>query len=213
LSATSLPLWLRRPAPQEERPPRPLSPSAPADDDAPYPPPGPEQREAALRGKLLHSLFERLPGLPAAERRSRAEAWLAATGDADDPDFRRDVIEDACRVIDDPAFAALFGPDALAEAPIAAAVPGGHVVAGTVDRLLVTQEHVLVADFKTGRRVPAAAAEAPPSHLRQMAAYRAALSVIFPDRVIEAALLYTAAPVLLPLPAALLEPYAPTADG
>jgi ATP-dependent helicase/nuclease subunit A len=213
LSATSLPPWLTRPAPQEERPPRPLSPSAPADDDAPYPPPGPEQRQAALRGKLLHSLFERLPGLPAAERRSRAEAWLAATGDADDPDFRRDVIEDACRVIDDPAFAALFGPDALAEAPIAAAVPGGHVVAGTVDRLLVTPERVLVADFKTGRRVPAAAAEAPLSHLRQMAAYRAALSVIFPDRVVEAALLYTAAPVLLPLPAALLEPYAPTADG
>ena len=46
----------------------------------------------------------------------------------------------ACRVIDDPRFAAVFGPESLAEAPIAAVVAGGAVVAGTVDRLLVSDE-------------------------------------------------------------------------
>ena len=44
-----------------------------------------------------------------------------------------------------------------------------------------------------------------------MAAYRDALRVIFPDRPVEAALLYTAAPVLLPLPDALLDAYRPAA--
>src|SRR3546814_8575747 len=81
------------------------------------------------------------------------------------------------RVIDDPAFADIFAPDALAEAPVAAVV-GETVVAGTVDRLLVTDGHVRVIDFKTGSRVPARLAEVPVYHLRQMAAYVAALETV-----------------------------------
>ncbi len=42
-----------------------------------------------------------------------------------------------------------------------------------------------------------------------MAAYVAALEVIFPDRPVEAALLYTAGPKLHPLPKAVLDRYAP----
>ena len=95
-----------------------------------------------------------------------------------------------------PASPICSAPDALAEAPIAAVVAGGAVVSGTVDRLLVAPDRILVADFKTGRDPPADAGAIPAAHLRQMAAYRAALRVIFPDRPVEAALLYTAAPVL-----------------
>ena len=209
----ALPGWLHQPAPQEERPPRPLAPSAIGEDEAAYPPPSPEQRGAALRGKLLHRLFERLPDVPPEDRHSRADAWLARTGDAPDAAFRRQLIADACRVIDDPAFADLFRPAALAEAPIAAVLPGGQVVAGTVDRLLIEEDRVLVADFKTGRSVPTELSQVPPSHLRQMAAYRAALSVIFPGRSIEAALLYTVGPLLIALPAELLDNHLPTAGG
>ena len=73
------------------------------------------------------------------------------------------------------------------------------------------EERVLVADFKTGRSVPESLAEVPVSHLRQMAAYRAALRVIFPDRPVETALLYTSAPVLHALSDALLDAHAPAA--
>jgi ATP-dependent helicase/nuclease subunit A len=208
-SAELVPSWLHDPAPTEERPPRPLAPSAIGEDEAPYPPPSPDQRRGAIRGKLLHRLFERLPGVAAGDRRRLADEWLASTGDASDPAFRASLVEDACRVIDDPRFADLFGPDALAEAPVAAVIGGGLVVSGTADRLLVTPERILVADFKTGRAVPASAAEAPTSHLRQMAAYRAALQAIFPGRPVGAALLYTAGPLLHPLPEELLDRHAP----
>jgi ATP-dependent helicase/nuclease subunit A len=66
-----------------------------------------------------------------------------------------------------------------------------------------------VVDFKTGRRVPATIAEAPEHHLRQMAAYAAALAVIFPGRVIEALLLYTAGPSLLRCPPEVIARYKP----
>jgi ATP-dependent helicase/nuclease subunit A len=158
---------------------------------------------------LLHRLFERLPAVPPEQRRERADAWLLHSVGLADVGEREALIADACRIVDHPEFAPLFGPDALAEAPIAAIVSGGAVVSGTVDRLLVEEGRILVADFKTGRGVPSAATDVPASHLRQMAAYRDALRVIFPDRPVETALLYTTAPVLLPLPDTLLDAYRP----
>jgi len=207
----ALPIWLRQLAPREERPPRPLAPSSLGEEDYADPPPSAALREAAERGRRLHSLFERLPGVPPDRRRTLADRWLEHSAGVADASTRAALIADACRIVEDPRFAALFGPEALAEAPVAAVVPGGTVVAGTVDRLLVGDERILIADFKTGRRAPATLADIPAAHLRQMAAYRAALRVIFPDRPVEAALLYTAAPVLHALPEALLDAHSAAA--
>lgn len=209
-TARAVPGWLHRPAPVEARPPRPLAPSAIGADDVADPPPAPELRAAALRGRLLHQLFERLPGVPPDQRRGLADQWLERSAGVADPALRSALITDACGVIEDPAFAALFGSDALAEAPIAAVIADGLVVTGTADRLLVTDAEVLVADFKTGRRAPLHLDRIPPAHLRQMAAYRAALRVVFPDRPVRAALLYTATPVLHSLPDDLLDAHAPS---
>jgi ATP-dependent helicase/nuclease subunit A len=212
LPAGLLPDWLGRPAPVEARPPRPLAPSALGEDDVADPPPSPAMRAAAQRGRLLHALFERLPDVPPEERAGRAELWLERSAGIEDAQLRRSLVEDACRLIADPAHAELFGPGALAEAPIAAVVAGGVVVSGSVDRLLIGPDRILVADFKTGRRAPATLDEIPVPHLRQMSAYVEALKVIFPGRPIEAKLLYTAAPVLFDLPAALLETCRPVLE-
>ncbi|MEC3911264.1 double-strand break repair helicase AddA [Sphingobium sp. CR2-8] len=205
--AVAEPDWLRQPAPVESRPPRPLAPSAQVEDDIPYPPPTQAMRAAAERGRWLHALFERLPDLPADRRRDAADRWLAQQG-VGDVAQRHDVIDQAIRVIEAPDFAALFGPDALAEAPIAAVV-GEAVIAGTVDRLCVGPDRVQLVDFKTGRIAPLTVADVPTAHVRQMAAYVAALGVIFPDRTIEAGLLYTSAPRLIILPPAMLAAHKP----
>ncbi|QGP78409.1 double-strand break repair helicase AddA [Sphingobium sp. CAP-1] len=201
------PDWLRQAAPAEARPPRPLAPSAQVEDDVPYPPPTMAMRAAAERGRWLHALFERLPAVPVDRRRDAADRWLTQQG-ATDAGERDDVIKQALRVIDAPDFAGLFGPDALAEAPIAAVV-GEAVIAGTVDRLCIGPDRVQFVDFKTGRVAPLRLADVPMAHVRQMAAYAAALSVIFPDRAIEAGLLYTSAPRLISLPPALLAAHKP----
>jgi ATP-dependent helicase/nuclease subunit A len=129
----------------------------------------------------------------------------------EDEELRRSLVADACRIIAHPDYSDIFSPEALAEAPIAAVTPDGSVITGTVDRLLIAERAIRLVDFKTGRAVPASAADIPVSHLRQMAAYHAALEVIFPDRAIAAALLYTAGPVLHALPREMLLPYMPQA--
>jgi ATP-dependent helicase/nuclease subunit A len=81
----------------------------------------------------------------------------------------------ALAVLDHPDWQAVFGPGSLAEVPLAAVVEG-RVVSGTIDRLLITPERVLIVDFKTARRPPASLDEVPLAYLRQMAAYAAALA-------------------------------------
>jgi ATP-dependent helicase/nuclease subunit A len=194
-----LPDWALAPAPQEARPPRPLAPSQLGPDLDSRPPPSLGMRRAAERGRLLHALFERLPATRPDERRKAALRWLERSAGVADSAFRLELVDAALAVIEAPEHAELFAGDALAEAPIAATLEDGTVVAGTVDRLLVTPEAVRVVDFKTGRRVPASVAEVPDSHRRQMTAYGQALAIIFPGRRIELALLYTEAPRLLAL--------------
>jgi ATP-dependent helicase/nuclease subunit A len=207
--AIALPEWTRRAAPVEARPSRPLAPSSIGEDAVADPPPTPAMREAAERGRLVHALFERLPAVPADARAAAADRWLRDTGGVANAGVRDEIAGSVCRIIADPRFADLFGPESLAEAPVTAVIGDGLVVAGTVDRLLVTPDRVRVVDFKTGRRAPTTLADVPTYHLRQMAAYAAALGVIFPGRRVDAALLYTAAPVMFDLPDALLALHKP----
>ncbi|HET9356342.1 MAG TPA: 3'-5' exonuclease, partial [Sphingomicrobium sp.] len=198
--APTLPDWLRRPPPPESRPPRPLAPSSLAEDDLPYPPPPPGGSDTARRGTLLHRLFERLPEVAPDRRLAAALNWLEHGAGLADPDAREEIAGLACAIIGDPAHSDLFGPGSLAEAPIAATLPDGRVIAGAVDRLMVDETRVRLVDFKTGTTVPAGPESVPRSHRLQMEAYRDALKVIFPGRSVEASLLYTAGPKILALP-------------
>ncbi len=197
LQPIAIPDYLRQLAPIEARPPRPLAPSQIVEDSDAAPPPSPEMREAARRGSLLHSLFERLPGVDPSDRVALALKWLQRAGV--EGKSAEEIASSACSVIADPAYAELFSTEALAEAPIAAALPDGRVIAGTVDRLCIGKERVRVIDFKTGRNIPSGIADVPRAHRRQMEAYAEALRVIFPGRTVEASLLYTAGPTLIEL--------------
>ncbi|MFV0644077.1 MAG: double-strand break repair helicase AddA [Sphingomonadaceae bacterium] len=197
----SLPEWACTPIAREPRPPRPLAPSSAGQDHSAYPPARSEQAmEAARRGTLIHSLLERLPEIPPDERAGAGAEWLRNRSDDLPSDVRNSLLQSVLEVLDDPQFSAVFAPGSLAEVPLASVVDG-QVIAGTVDRLLVTDSEVRVVDFKTNQRVPATIQDIPEANIRQMAVYSAALQVIYPDRRIYAALLYTAAPVLMEIPA------------
>jgi len=199
LPTIAVPDWALRPAPPEARPPRPLAPSAIAVDDDSAPPPSEAMRAAALRGTWIHQLLERLPAVEASARPAAASRWLERSAGLSDAALRGEIVAQVCGILSNPEFASLFGPGSLGEAPLAATLPDGRVIAGTADRLLVENDRVSVLDFKTGR-MPASREAIPKSHLAQMQAYADALRVIFPRREVRAALLYTAGPQLFELP-------------
>jgi ATP-dependent helicase/nuclease subunit A len=198
-STIGVPDWAKRPAPPEARPPRPLAPSAIALDDEAAPPPSAAMRAAALRGTWIHQLLERLPDVEASARPAAADRWLEHSAGVADAAARAEIVAQVCNVLSDPRVAALFGPGSVAEAPLAAPLADGRVIAGTVDRLRAEASRISVIDFKTGK-VPATDADIPNAHRAQMAAYADALQVIFPGRQVSASLLYTAGPKLIEVP-------------
>lgn len=197
LPRIDIPPWATSPAPKEARPPRPLAPSAMAEDRQAAPPTR-EQRAAAERGSIIHALLERLPSVAPDERERAALRWLEHSAGISDPAARGDIAYTVCALIADCRFSALFGPGSLAEAPVTATLADGRVIAGTVDRLLVEPGRVLVVDYKTGR-APDSSEQIPAAHRIQMQAYSDALSAIFPGREVKAALLYTASARFFPL--------------
>ncbi len=200
-----LPAWATTPIGPEPRPPKPLAPSSAGEEQGADAPLAPGTAViAARRGTLIHRMLERLPDIAAGERWSAAEAWLERQAGDLELDIRAEMIDSALNVLSHPDFTEIFSDAALAEIPLAATI-GGIVVAGTADRLLVTQDVVIVVDFKTTRRPPTRLEEVPTATVRQMAAYVAALDAIYPDRAIRAAVLYTHTPNLIELPMVTLE--------
>jgi ATP-dependent helicase/nuclease subunit A len=206
--ASDLPLWARAAAPRETAiryaAPSRLGETEPDEAAAA----SPLARSGGLgrwrRGELIHRLLQLLPDIAPAERGAAAERLLAREPDLQ-PGERAEMAAAALGVLTDPAFTAVFGPGSRAEAAIAGRLPGLGGVSGRVDRLLITPDRVLVADFKTNRPAPARVEDADPAYIRQMAVYRAVLMAIFPGRRVEAALVWTDGPALMPVPEILAE--------
>jgi ATP-dependent helicase/nuclease subunit A len=199
------PGWIQHPAPAEPAAQAWASPTALAERNRGATP-SPLAATGGLgrfrRGDLIHRLFQLLPDLPAANRAAAAARILAKERDLT-PEQRLEMVAAALGVLEDPRFVEVFGPGSRPEAAIAGTapeLPAGLAISGRVDRMTVTPDRVLVVDFKTNRPAPDRVDNADPAYLTQMAVYVAVLRAIFPGRRVEAALVWTDGPKLMPVP-------------
>jgi len=233
--AVPLPQWAKSTAPREPGLTIPLAPSrleAYAPDEAGEPLPvqprgGQERDEPAmpspiaatsegrfLRGTLTHALLQHLPTLPAAGWRAAAEGFVKRRGSMLSARVRAGIVKETLAILTDPAFAALFGPQSRAEVPIVARLPnpkpqGADLkLIGQIDRLVDTGDAILIVDYKTNRPPPQKVEGVAKAYLFQLAAYRLALSEIYPGRPVRAALLWTEAPRIMQVPGDVLDQYA-----
>jgi len=199
-----LPRWVTEPPPAEPDPPRPLSPSRPSGAEpaalSPLTTRGPDRFK---RGLLVHRLLQSLPELPAVERENAARRFLALSTHGLAVDEQDEIRREILAVLNHPEFAELFGPGSRAEVPLVGVIPASagasHAVSAQIDRLVVTEDRVLIVDYKTLRPPPATEREVAPLYLRQLAIYRAALARVYPEREIRCALLWTEGPRLMPI--------------
>ena len=194
----SLPDWIARAAPPEPALPRLIRPS----DAMGTPPPAfsPLDQGAARfrRGLVVHALLARLPDIAPGKRRAVALKFVQASGLKN----AAALVDESLAVLDDPAFAAAFGPGSQAEAGLLAELPEfgrGARIHGRVDRLAVSADQVLILDFKTNRPAPRSESEVPQIYLAQMALYRAGAMRIFPGKRVVCGLVFTDGPRLLQL--------------
>jgi ATP-dependent helicase/nuclease subunit A len=215
--ALKWPDWFGAALPEEPKLAQPLAPSQPADADlgpVPFAVSPLAAREAAglrlKRGQMLHTLLQHLPSLPREDWEAAAQTFLARPGHALPPEQAALMAKEVLEILQNAELAPLFGEHSRAEVPLTGVV-GERVVGGLVDRLAVLPDRVLIADYKTNRNPPASPEATPVLYLRQMAAYRAVLQGVFPDRDVACVLIWTQAGRVSWLPSALLDPHAPGA--
>jgi ATP-dependent helicase/nuclease subunit A len=205
---TALPAWVGQPLPDEPQPSQPLAPSRPDDDEPAMK--GPLVADDGWRfrrGIILHQILEVLPQLSPAKWETAIAHYLARPALAMPAVQQKSFATEILAVLRHPEFAAIFGPGSRAEVPVTGQV-GKKTLSGQMDRVLVTDKEVLIIDYKTNRPPPRAVKDVAAIYLKQMAAYRSVIQNIYPQHAIKCALLWTDGPLLMPLPANLLDPYA-----
>lgn len=155
------------------------------------------------RGKLLHRLLQLLPTIPDDQREAAAARFLIRNGGSESDVVLQDVRE-VMAVLRNPVFAHVFSHAAQAEVPIIGAISGKQF-SGQIDRLLVTDNEVLVIDFKTNRPPPSNLSDVDDAYVAQMACYATLLAQIYPNRTIRAGLLWTHTLQLMELNSAALQ--------
>jgi ATP-dependent helicase/nuclease subunit A len=212
IARREFPVWLRQSAPAEAPRSAPLSPSSAFDEEilqiAPSAGSAADRQKALERGRLVHRLMQALPDIPAERRQDAAERYLANTATEFLPAERTAMARQVLAILDDENFAEIFAPGSRAEVPIVGRIARARrdpiPVAGQVDRLAVTADSVLIADYKTDRIVPDRL-DATHHYVTQLALYRAVLARVFPGKPVRAALLFTDEPKLMELPATAMD--------
>ncbi len=163
---------------------------------------GLDEDAAKRRGRQVHRLLEFLPQVTPETWLQTATNLLSHGSDAATGDELSLLLAEARKVLQKPSLNHLFDTDTLAEVSISAPLDAlnGQRVHGTIDRLIIHDDHILAVDFKTNALVPDTPRDCPDGLLRQMGAYAHALQFIYPDHRIDTALLWTRTATLMMLP-------------
>jgi ATP-dependent helicase/nuclease subunit A len=210
-AAPKLPVWLRQPAPVQPPRPAPLTPSSAFDEEIGRTVPGTagNRQKALQRGQIVHRLMQSLPDIAPAARKSALDRYLANAARNLSPDERVEIARHVFAILEDDRFVDVFAAGSRPEVPIVGRISRPNcepiLVAGQADRLIATEEAVLVVDYKTDSVVPDRLDVVPTAYIAQLALYRAALMRIYPGKSVWAALIFTAGPLLLEIPAATLD--------
>ena len=156
----------------------------------------PQERERAmLRGTVIHRLLQHLPAIDPDKRSAASAYYLKKFHTHLTVPVCDQMGEQVLALLQDPHFNAVFSVEAKAEVPVVGRI-GKYEVSGVIDRLVVLSDRVLIVDYKTNRIVPKTMADVPASYLKQMAMYLRVLEQIYPDKIMECAILWISEPSL-----------------
>jgi ATP-dependent helicase/nuclease subunit A len=168
-----------------------------------------DRRKALGRGRVVHRLMQSLPDIPAPNRKDAIARYLKSAAADFSAAEQADIAKQLLTIFNDLIFAELFAAGSRAEVPIVGriACDGAPAIAvsGQVDRLAVTRDAVLIADYKTDRAVPSRLDGVPQPYTGQLALYRAVLTRIYPEKTIRAALIFTEGPNVIEVPGAVMD--------
>ncbi|WP_375611360.1 MULTISPECIES: double-strand break repair helicase AddA [unclassified Bartonella] len=160
-------------------------------------------------GNLVHRLLQYLPDCPPQKRRDYARNYLNIKASHWHESQREDALCHIWKILDHVYLKPLFSEHSRAEVSLMGIVKirgKEQAISGQIDRLYITQNSVIFADFKTGTPPENEAAIAS-HHWLQMALYRKLLQAIHPNKDIQALLIYSKEAKIFKLPPEKLEAF------
>lgn len=207
-----LPTWAVNTPMAEPVPSKPLSPSKIDEDEEVVRSPlkiaeqMKQDKRKYHRGRLIHKLLEILPNKNPGEWQISIERYLKQDAHELTIEQIADIQQEVLEILKSPSLEGLFGPNSRSEVPIVGQV-GDFTLSGQVDRLAVHNDEVLIIDYKTNRPPARSPEMVPKIYQRQMAAYKAVLKEVYPDKEIKCFLLWTDIAELMEIPDELLNKF------
>jgi len=190
----SAPSWLHKPITHEDETLRALTPSrqlSNEEEQSLSPLNAKKENNRFKRGNIIHKLLQILPSINSSNWHERTKQYLSRSAHALTIKEQKEILEETLNILNHPEFKEIFGPNARAEVPISGIVNNNQLLSGQIDRLLITENEILIVDFKTNRPPPKDKENVPKIYLDQMSAYENALREIYPNRTIKKALIWT----------------------
>ncbi len=151
--------------------------------------------DARARGVRIHRLLELVKPQNSEAEIARLLAVIAPDWDEK---IRSNVVREVVALLRAESW--IWEYPSHAEATICGTLNiGGQALAigGQIDRLVETDDAIIVLDYKTGTHIPACAAEISENYRLQLKAYQALVAPLYPDKTIRTAIVWTAKPLLM----------------
>lgn len=140
------------------------------------------------RGTIIHKLLQYICNIDLTNRETAAIKFL----EKHLPDFSKieidKIVDEVLRLCSE--YSMIFSENSMAEVPIIGEVDG-KIISAKIDRLLITDNNVIIVDYKTNRPSAKTINDVPKVYIRQMNLYKSLLQKLYPSKNVETYLLWT----------------------
>lgn len=139
------------------------------------------------RGAFVHKCLEHLPNLAG----DKKAGFLTCLKEQSAHLLSHPVMDASIVAVEEviARYGEFFGPSSRAEVPFRVMLKEG-LVSGVMDRVMITETHVHIIDYKTAHRFPRGDADMMARYQAQVSLYKKAMQALYPDKIIEASLLW-----------------------
>ncbi|MBR1604816.1 MAG: double-strand break repair helicase AddA [Alphaproteobacteria bacterium] len=197
----TLPSWARE-IPLAESPlAKPYTPSQPDetdDEDALFSPLLNDSGHRYRRGIVIHKLLQFLPDVQTGDKLAVIREYLRQNAADFNLARQEKIVQEVYDLVTDSRFAPLFAASSKAEVPIMGEVDG-RIISAQIDRLVVLDDAVWIVDYKTNRPAAHTADEVQHIYIKQLAAYKALMEKIYPQKKVKTFILWTDTAQIMPI--------------
>ncbi len=176
------------PAPHESPLSKPYAPSRDETDDELVLSPLEDNGKLYKRGIVIHKLLQYISKVDSSNKQNAITSFLQKElpelSDKEHIDISKEVLT-LCKKYSD-----IFTKNSYAEVPIIGEV-NGKIISSKIDRLVIKEDKVIIVDYKTNRPAAKNIEDVPLKYINQLNTYKEIVNRIYPDKQIEAFLLWT----------------------